>query len=293
MAIRSCGSTSSGSSATLRCTSWSLPFFGILSEVIPVFSRKPLFGYRAMVLATILIGFLSMSVWAHHMFTTGVISLPFFSITSFLIAVPTGIKIFNWIATMIGGRLTFPTAMLFATGFIYLFTLGGITGVIVASAPLDFHLQDTYFVVAHMHNVLVGGSLMGMFAGLYFWFPKMTGRRLGERLGKTHFWLWTIGFVATFIPQYQLGADGMPRRYADYSPDLGWGSLNLVSTMGSLLLGLGFLAVPRERRPHAAPRAGPAGRPMGRQLARVVDDLAAAGARFRVPPADPVHTAGV
>jgi cytochrome c oxidase subunit 1 len=219
-----------------------LPFFGILSEVIPVFSRKPLFGYRAMVLATILIGFLSMSVWAHHMFTTGAISLPFFSITSFLIAVPTGIKIFNWIATMIGGRLTFPTAMLFATGFIYLFTVGGITGVIVASAPLDFHAQDTYYVVAHMHNVLVGGSLMGMFAGLYFWFPKMTGRKLGERLGKVHFWLWTIGFIATFIPQYQLGANGMPRRYADYAADTGWAPLNLVSTLGSTLFGFAFLA---------------------------------------------------
>ncbi|HEX7347014.1 MAG TPA: cytochrome c oxidase subunit I [Candidatus Limnocylindrales bacterium] len=219
-----------------------LPFFGILSEVIPVFSRKPLFGYRAMVLATILIGFLSMSVWAHHMFTTGAISLPFFSITSFLIAVPTGIKIFNWIATMIGGRLTFPTAMLFATGFIYLFTVGGITGVIVASAPLDFHAQDTYYVVAHMHNVLVGGSVMGMFAGLYFWFPKMTGRKLGERLGKVHFWLWTIGFIATFIPQYQLGANGMPRRYADYAADTGWAPLNLVSTLGSTLFGFAFLA---------------------------------------------------
>jgi cytochrome c oxidase subunit 1 len=219
-----------------------LPFFGILSEVIPVFSRKPLFGYTSMVLATILIGFLSMSVWAHHMFTTGAINLPFFSASSFLIAVPTGIKIFNWIATMIGGRLTFPTPMLFATGFIYLFTLGGITGVIVASAPLDFHFQDTYFVVAHFHNVLVGGSVMGMFAGLYFWFPKMTGRRLGERLGKTHFWLWTIGFIVTFLPQYQLGADGMPRRYADYAADTGWTALNAVSTMGSVLLGLGFLA---------------------------------------------------
>ena len=219
-----------------------LPFFGILSEVIPVFSRKPLFGYRAVVLATILIGFLSMSVWAHHMFTTGAISLPFFSITSFLIAVPTGIKIFNWIATMVGGRLTFPTPMLFATGFIYLFTVGGITGVIVASAPLDFHAQDTYFVVAHMHNVLVGGSLMGMFAGLYFWFPKMTGRKLGERLGKVHFWLWTLGFIATFIPQYQLGAIGMPRRYADYAADSGWAPLNLVSTLGSTLFGLAFLA---------------------------------------------------
>jgi cytochrome c oxidase subunit 1 len=143
---------------------------------------------------------------------------------------------------MIGGHLTFPTAMLFATGFIYLFTIGGITGVIVASAPIDFHVQDTYFVVAHMHNVLVGGSLMGMFAGLYFWFPKMTGRKLGERLGKVHFWLWTIGFIATFMPQYQLGAVGMPRRYADYAADTGWAPLNLVSTLGSTLFGIAFLA---------------------------------------------------
>jgi cytochrome c oxidase subunit 1 len=176
------------------------------------------------------------------MFTTGAISLPFFTLSSFLIAVPTGIKIFNWLATMIGGRLTFPTPMLFATGFIYLFTIGGITGVIVASAPLDFHFQDTYFVVAHLHNVLVGGSLMGIFAGLYFWFPKITGRALGERLGKAHFWLWTVGFIATFLPQYQLGAEGMPRRYADYPAELGWTTLNGVSTIGSTLLGLGVLA---------------------------------------------------
>ncbi len=218
-----------------------LPFFGILSEVIPVFSRKPLFGYRAFILATILIGAYSMSVWAHHMFTTGAVSLPFFSITSFAIAVPTGIKIFNWIATMFRGRLTFPTPMLFCTGFIYLFAVGGITGVIVASAPLDFQFQDTYFVVAHFHNVLVGGSVMAMFGGIYFWFPKMTGRRLSERLGKTHFWLWTIGFIVTFLPQYQLGADGMPRRYADYPALPGWPELNLISTVGSLMMGLGAL----------------------------------------------------
>ena len=218
-----------------------LPFFGIISEVIPVFSRKPLFGYRALVISMILIGAYSMSVWAHHMFTTGAVNLPFFAITSFAIAVPTGVKIFNWIATMVGGRLTFETPMLFATGFIYLFTLGGISGVIVASPPLDFQFQDTYFVVAHFHNVLVGGSVMAIFAGIYFWFPKMTGRRLDERLGKAHFWLWLIGFVQTFLPQYQLGAMGMPRRYADYPGTLGWEPLNLVSTLGAVLMAIGTI----------------------------------------------------
>jgi cytochrome c oxidase subunit I len=218
-----------------------LPFFGIVSEVIPVFSRKPLFGYRALVAATILIGAYSMSVWAHHMFTTGAVNLPFFAITSFAIAIPTGIKIFNWIATMIGGRLTFETPMLFATGFIYLFVIGGISGVIVASPPLDFQFQDTYFVVAHFHNVLVGGSVMAIFAGIYFWFPKMTGRRLDERFGKAHFWAWLVGFVLTFLPQYQLGAMGMPRRYADYPAGLGWEPLNALSTAGSFLMGVGVL----------------------------------------------------
>jgi cytochrome c oxidase subunit 1 len=218
-----------------------LPFFGIISEVIPVFSRKPLFGYRAFIAATILIGAYSMSVWAHHMFTTGAVNNAFFAITSFAIAVPTGIKVFNWIATMIRGRLTFPTAMLFATGFIYLFVLGGISGVIVASPPLDFHFQDTYFVVAHFHNVLVGGSVFAIFAGLYFWFPKMTGRRLSERLGRLHFWSWVVGFVLTFLPQYQLGAAGMPRRYVDYPALAGWAELNLASTIGSMLMGLGIV----------------------------------------------------
>ena len=218
-----------------------LPFFGIVSEVIPVFSRKPLFGYRALVAATVLIGAYSMSVWAHHMFTTGAVNLPFFALTSFIIAVPTGIKIFNWIATMFRGQLTFPTPMLFATGFIYLFALGGISGVIVASPPLDFHFQDTYFVVAHFHNVLVGGSVFAIFAGIYFWFPKMTGRRLSERLGKAHFWSWLVGFVLTFLPQYQLGAQGMPRRIADYAADAGWTELNVASSLGAALMGLGIL----------------------------------------------------
>ena len=218
-----------------------LPFFGIISEIIPVFSRKPLFGYRAMILATIFIGAYSMSVWAHHMFTTGAINVAFFSISSYIIAVPTGIKIFNWVATMFRGRLTFPTPMLFATGFIYLFVIGGITGVIVASAPIDYQFQDTYYIVAHLHNVLVGGSVFGIFAGVYFWFPKMSGRRLNERLGKVHFWSWVIGFILTFLPQYQLGAWGMPRRYPDYAPNPGWTELNVISTIGSLLLGLGVI----------------------------------------------------
>ena len=218
-----------------------LPFFGMVSEIIPVFSRKPLFGYRAVVMATVLIGAFSMSVWAHHMFTTGAINLPFFAVTSFAIAVPTGIKIFNWMATMFRGRLSFETPMLFATGFIYLFVIGGITGVIVASPPIDFHFQDTYFVVAHLHNVLVGGSVFALFGGVYFWFPKMTGRRLSERLGRLHFWSWVVGFVLTFLPQYQLGAQGMPRRYADYSATAGWTELNLLSTIGSLILGLGTI----------------------------------------------------
>ena len=215
-----------------------LPFFGVIGETIPVFSRKPLFGYRAFVLATVFIGAYSMTVWAHHMFTTGAISLPFFSATSFIIAVPTGVKFFNWIFTMIGGRLTFPTPMLWSVGFLGTFLFGGITGVMLASPPLDFSFHDTYFVVAHLHNVLVGGSIFAMWAGITFWFPKVTGRRLNEVLAKGHFWLWTIGFVMTFLPQYQLGASGMPRRYADYPADAGWTELNLLSTVGAFLIGL-------------------------------------------------------
>jgi cytochrome c oxidase subunit 1 len=218
-----------------------LPFFGIVSEIVPVFSRKPLFGYRAMVLALAMIAGLSMAVWAHHMFTTGAVSLPFFSFVSFTIAIPTGIKIFNWIATMWRGQLRFPTPMLWAVGLIYVFTIGGISGVVVASPPLDFHLQDTYYVVAHMHNVLIGGTVFAIFGGIYFWFPKATGRRLNEALGRLHFGSWLVGFTLTFLPQYQLGASGMPRRIADYGPGAGWAELNLLSTAGSLLLGLGML----------------------------------------------------
>ena len=235
-----------------------LPFFGVIGEIIPVFSRRPLFGYRAFVLATVFIGAYSMTVWAHHMFTTGFISLPFFSATSFIIAVPTGVKFFNWIATMWRGQLTFPTPMLWAVGFLFTFLFGGITGVLLASAPVDFQFQDTYFVVAHVHNVLVGGSIFAMWAGITFWFPKVTGRRLNERLGKTHFWLWSIGFVLTFLPQYQLGAWGMPRRYADYPAEAGWTELNLLSSVGAAVIGLSVLAflgavVEAFRRPRDMP----------------------------------------
>jgi cytochrome c oxidase subunit 1 len=236
-----------------------LPFFGILSEVIPVFSRKPLFGYRAFVLATIVIGVYSFTVWAHHMFTTGAVSLPFFSATTFIIAVPTGIKFFNWIATMIRGQITFEAPMLWCLGFIYLFLFGGITGIILGSPPLDFHFHDTYFVVAHFHNVLVGGTVFALFAGMYFWFPKMTGRRLSEGLGRIHFWAWIVGFTLTFLPQYQLGTDGMPRRYADYAANPGWPELNALSTAGSFLMGLGTIpfvvaVVLALRRPPDQPR---------------------------------------
>ena len=218
-----------------------LPFFGIVSEVVPVFSRKPLFGYRAMIFSFIVIAGYSMGVWAHHMFTTGAVSLPFFSLTSYIIAVPTGIKFFNWIATMWGGRLRFPTPMLFCLGLMYVFLVGGVTGVILASPPLDFHLHDTYFVVAHMHTVMVGGTVFAAFAGIYFWFPKATGRRLSEPLGKAHFVLWTAGTTLTFAPQYQLGASGMPRRYADYAAVPGWPELNVLSTAGALLLAVSMV----------------------------------------------------
>jgi len=218
-----------------------LPYFGIVSEVVPVFSRKPLFGYKLMIAATIAIASLSMGVWAHHMFTTGRVNLPFFSLMSLLIAVPTGIKIFNWIATMWRGSLRFGVPMLWALGLLYVFTIGGISGVMLASPPIDFQAQDTYFVVAHMHNVLIGGSVFAGFAGIYFWFPKLTGRTLDERLGRIHVASWVVGFALTFGPQYLLGAAGMPRRIADYPAASGWADLNLLSTIGAVVLAAGML----------------------------------------------------
>jgi len=218
-----------------------LPFFGIISEVIPVFSRRPIFGYKGLVFATIAIAALSMAVWAHHMYVTGAVLLPFFAFLTFLIAVPTGVKFFNWIGTMWKGSLTFETPMLFAMGFLLTFLLGGITGVMLAAPPIDFHVSDTYFVVAHFHYVLFGVIVFAAFAGLYFWFPKMTGRKLDERLGKVHFWLTFIGFQVTFLVQHWLGNEGMPRRYADYLASDGWQTLNLVSTAGAFMLGIAMI----------------------------------------------------
>ena len=218
-----------------------LPFFGIVSEVIPVFSRKPMFGYKGLVFATISIGALSMTVWAHHMFATGAVLLPFFSFLSFLIAVPTGVKFFNWIGTMWRGQLTFETPMLFCIGFLITFLLGGLTGVLLASPPIDFHVTDTYFVVAHFHYVVFGTAIFGAFAGAYYWFPKMTGRMLDDRLGKVHFWTLFVGFHLTFAVQHWLGNEGMPRRYADYSAKDGFTTLNTISSIGAFTLGLSTL----------------------------------------------------
>jgi cytochrome c oxidase subunit I len=218
-----------------------IPFFGIVTEVIPVFSRKPLFGYKGMVFATFSIASLSLTVWAHHMFTTGAVLLPFFSLMSYLIAVPTGIKFFNWIGTMWRGAITFETPMLFSVGFLVTFLFGGLTGVMLASPPIDFHVGDTYFLVAHFHYVLFGTIVFAAFAGIYFWFPKFTGRYLDERLGRLHFWLTFFGFHMTFLVQHWLGAEGMPRRYADYLPTDGFTVLNTVSTIGSLVLGVSMI----------------------------------------------------
>jgi cytochrome c oxidase subunit I len=213
-----------------------LPAMGMISEILPVFSRKPLFGYKAFVFATAGIGALGFSVWAHHMFTTGLVFLPFFSLMTFLIAVPTGVKMFNWVFTLWRGKLTFSTPLLFALGFLSMFLLGGINGAFSAAVPVDFALQDTYWVVAHLHYVLFGGSVFGVFAGVYYWFPKMTGRMLNESLGKLQFVMVFIGFNLTFFPMHQLGLAGMPRRIADYAANAGWNDLNLAASIGGFVI---------------------------------------------------------
>jgi cytochrome c oxidase subunit 1 len=218
-----------------------LPFFGIVSEIFPVFSRKPIFGYKTLVAATLAIAGLSMAVWAHHMYATGSVMLPFFSLMTFLIAVPTGVKFFNWIGTMWKGQLTFEAPMLFSLGFLVTFLLGGLSGVLLASPPVDFHVSDSYFVVAHFHYVLFGTIVFAVYAGVYFWFPKVAGRMYDERLAKVHFWLTFIGFHTTFLVQHWLGAEGMPRRYADYLESDGFTTLNMVSTIGAFVLGLSTL----------------------------------------------------
>jgi len=218
-----------------------LPFFGIVSEIFPVFSRKPIFGYKSLVFATIAIAALSVTVWAHHMYVTGSVLLPFFALMTMLIAVPTGVKIFNWIGTMWRGSVTFETPMLWSIGFLVTFTFGGLTGVILASPPLDFHLSDTYFVVAHFHYVVFGTVVFAMFAGFYFWWPKFTGRMLNERLGKVHFWMLFIGFHMTFLIQHWAGVISMPRRYRSYLESDGVTWMNTLSTVGAMVLALSML----------------------------------------------------
>jgi cytochrome c oxidase subunit 1 len=218
-----------------------LPAMGIISEVLPVFSRKPLFGYKAFVFATAAIGALGFSVWAHHMFTTGAVYLPFFSFMTFLIAIPTGVKFFNWIATMFRGQLTFSTPLLYAIGFLTMFLIGGINGAFSAAVPVDFALHDTYWVVAHIHYVLFGGSVFAVFAGLFYWWPKMFGRKLNETLGKIQFVFMFIGFNLTFFPMHILGLSGMPRRIADYDPNAGWNDLNLLATIGGFTIAFSIL----------------------------------------------------
>jgi cytochrome c oxidase subunit 1/cytochrome c oxidase subunit I+III len=218
-----------------------LPAWGIISEVIPVFSRKPIFGYPYVAASTVAIGLLSFGVWAHHMFAVG-LGHPWdlaMAATSMLIAVPTGVKIFNWIATMWNGAIHFTTSMLFAIAFLIQFTMGGLSGVLFAFVPIDWKLTDTYFVVAHFHYVLFGGTIFAVFSGVYYWFPKMTGRMLSEKLGRIHFWLMVIGFNATFLVQHIVGIAGMPRRVYTY-PDLpGWAFMNQISSMGVAILSIG------------------------------------------------------
>jgi len=220
-----------------------LPAFGIISEVLPVFARKPIFGYKAIAAATAAIAFLGMLVWAHHMFATpsATVVLAFFMLSSFVIAVPTGVKIFNWIATLWRGTIEFRVALLYAVGGIGTFLIGGITGIFLAVFPVDWQLTDTYFVVAHMHYVAFGGSAFAMFAALYFWFPKLTGRMLSESMGKVSFWLTLVGFHTTFLVQHSAGLSGMPRRVFEYPIDAGWQAYNLISTVGAFIIALGVL----------------------------------------------------
>ena len=213
-----------------------LPFFGIVSEILPVFSRKPIFGYKGLIAATIAIAALSVAVWAHHLFTTGQVLLPFFSFMTFLIGVPTGVKFFNWIGTMWRGNVHMDTPMIWSLGFLITFLFGGLTGIILASPPLDFAVSASYFVVAHFHYVIFGTVVFAMFGGFYFWWPKFTGRMLNETLGKIHFWTALIGFHMTFLIQHWLGIVGMPRRYADYLASDGFTGMNMISTVGAFLL---------------------------------------------------------
>ena len=220
-----------------------LPAMGIISEVLPTFSRKPIFGYAFIAYSTVAIGFLGFTVWAHHMFAVGMGPLvnALFSASSFLIGVPTGVKIFNWIATLYMGNIRMKTPLYFAVGFVAMFIIGGISGITLGSPPIDAQQTDSYYVVAHLHYVLFGGSIFGIFAGFYYWFPKMTGRMYNERLGKLQFWLMLIAFNITFFPMHILGTEGMPRRYYTYEAGMGWEIWNLIETIGAFLLAFSVL----------------------------------------------------
>jgi cytochrome c oxidase subunit 1 len=235
-----------------------LAAWGIVSEILPVFSGKPLFGYQGVVLAFLLITALSFTVWAHHMFATGAVELPFFSVTTEMISIPTGVLFFNWLATLWKGQLRFEPPMLFALGFIALFLIGGIDGVWMASPAMDFAIHDTYWVVAHLHYVLFGGTVFGIMAGLYYWFPKITGRMLSRRLGQVQFWVQFVGFNMTFFPMHILGLRGMPRRVADYPTGRGWDSLNLLSSLGAFVIAASMVillvnVISTMRKPKTAP----------------------------------------
>ena len=220
-----------------------LPAFGIISEVLPVFARKPIFGYTFIAWSGVAIGFLSFTVWAHHMFAVGLplVAQAFFATSTTLIAIPTAVKIFNWIGTVYGGKISFKAPMLFALGFIAMFLIGGLNGAALAIVPFDYQVTDTYFVVAHLHYVLFGGSVFGIFAGIYYWFPKITGKLLNERLAQVHFWLMLIGLNVTFFPMHILGLLGMPRRIYTYPGNLGWNELNLIATVGAFTIGISIL----------------------------------------------------
>ena len=294
-AARSSGSICSGSSAIPRCTSSPCPSSGWSPRSYRSSAENRSFGYKGLVFATIGIGALSIAVWAHHMYATGAVLLPFFALLSFLIAVPTGVKFFNWIGTMWRGQLTFETPMLWAIFFLVTFLFGGLTGVLLASPPIDFHVTDSYFVVAHFHYVVFGSAVFGGYAGIYFWFPKMTGRMLDDRLGKLHAWTQLIGFHMTFLVQHWLGIKGMPRRVADYSATDGFTTLNTFSTIGAFLLGASqlvfFYNVIRSYRHGELANSR---RPLGlRKFAGMGDVVSASTAQLCLASAHSLRTAGI